>query len=76
MGHRVKQQDRFLKVEKFGDSIGFGAALLIFISILYYLLSRTGLIPSYFDYLSVMITTISAYVFTLIFYGVLKKWKH
>ncbi|MBD3155410.1 MAG: hypothetical protein GF368_02020 [Candidatus Aenigmarchaeota archaeon] len=67
-----KKTDPF---EKIGFYLGFGVALIIFVSIFYYLSSKLIDLPGYFDYGFVLMTSTSAYVFTSVFYGVLKKWK-
>ena len=56
------------KIEKLGNLTGFAVGLIIFVSILYYTLGKFYLIPKYFDYSFVITTTLSTYIFTLIFY--------
>ena len=61
------------KIENFGKIIGFGIALLIFVSILYYINSKSSLINfniSYTNYISIII---AIYVIILILMNFIKK---
>ncbi len=59
-----------------GKKTGFGIALLIFISILYHILSRFGI--NFLSYQKILITVITIYVTCLIISGIIKlgiiKW--
>jgi positive regulator of sigma E activity len=61
--------------ERIGEIVGFGAALTLFSSIIYYLLSRLGLIIVYISYPLFVFSIISIYIIYLIIGGVYRKWK-
>ena len=61
-----------LNPENFGEIIGFGVAMIIFVSIWYYILSRSNTIQDYLPYEYYISIFIVVY---LIYLGVFKRWK-
>jgi len=62
-----------LKVEDIGYKLGFGTGLFIFSTIIYYVLSKSNLIPSYIQYSYYIASIIAVYVLYLAAKWGLKK---